>query len=326
MRGDQLARQWQLIQRLAKSRAGVGLDELARDLDCVRRTVYRDLDALMYAGFPVVSEKRDNRVFYRFMDSFRLGDVPFTADELLALAFSEDLSRVLEGTVFHESIRSALAKIRAGLGPELSAYLNRLSDSFRVLPGPHKRYAQSSEAIRLLNESVLSQRTVAIEYRTGRSGEKSTRQFDPYRVWYRSGGLYVIGHDHRSGEIRTFAVDRILAISATSNPFEIDEGFDFDATISSAFGVISETPVAVRIRFDAEWRSHVMEHTWHPSQKIAELEDGSIELFMEVGGSAELRNWILSFGAGAQVLEPAALRRDVIAELRAAATRYAADF
>lgn len=325
MRGDQLARQWQLIQRLAKSRAGVGLDELARDLDCVRRTVYRDLDALMYAGFPVVSEKRDNRVFYRFMDSFRLGDVPFTADELLALAFSEDLSRVLEGTVFHESIRSALAKIRAGLGPELSAYLNRLSDSFRVLPGPHKRYAQSSEAIRLLNESVLSQRTVAIEYRTGRSGEKSTRQFDPYRVWYRSGGLYVIGHDHRSGEIRTFAVDRILAISATSNPFEIDEGFDFDATISSAFGVISETPVAVRIRFDAEWRSHVMEHTWHPSQKIAELEDGSIELFMEVGGSAELRNWILSFGAGAQVLEPAALRRDVIAELRAAATRYAAD-
>lgn len=325
MRGDQLARQWQLIQRLAKSRAGVGLDELARDLDCVRRTVYRDLDALMYAGFPVVSEKRDNRVFYRFMDSFRLGDVPFTADELLALAFSEDLSRVLEGTVFHESIRSALAKIRAGLGPELSAYLNRLSDCFRVLPGPHKRYAQSSEAIRLLNESVLSQRTVAIEYRTGRSGEKSTRQFDPYRVWYRSGGLYVIGHDHRSGEIRTFAVDRILAISATSNPFEIDEGFDFDATISSAFGVISETPVAVRIRFDAEWRSHVMEHTWHPSQKIAELEDGSIELFMEVGGSAELRNWILSFGAGAQVLEPAALRRDVIAELRAAATRYAAD-
>lgn len=325
MRGDQLARQWQLIQRLAKSRAGVGLDELARDLDCVRRTVYRDLDALMYAGFPVVSAKRDNRVFYRFMDSFRLGDVPFTADELLALAFSEDLSRVLEGTVFHESIRSALAKIRAGLGPELSAYLNRLSDSFRVLPGPHKRYAQSSEAIRLLNESVLSQRTVAIEYRTGRSGEKSTRQFDPYRVWYRSGGLYVIGHDHRSGEIRTFAVDRILAISATSNPFEIDEGFDFDATISSAFGVISETPVAVRIRFDAEWRSHVMEHTWHPSQKIAELEDGSIELFMEVGGSAELRNWILSFGAGAQVLEPAALRRDVIAELRAAATHYAAD-
>jgi len=303
----------------------VGLDELAKDLDCVRRTVYRDLDALMYAGFPVVSEKRDNRVFYRFLDSFRLGDVPFTPDELLALAFSEDLLRVLEGTVFHDSIRSALAKIRAGLGPELSSYLSRLTDSFRVLPGPHKRYAQSAETIRLLNESVLSQRTISIEYRTGRSGEKSVRELDPYRVWYRNGGLYVIGHDHRSGEIRTFAVDRILAISATSNPFEIDEGFDFESTISSAFGVISEVPVAVRIRFEPAWRSHVMEHNWHPSQKISELEDGGIELFMEVGGNAELRNWVMSFGSAAEVLEPASLRSDVIAELRAASERYGAD-
>ena len=72
MRGDQLARQWQLIQRLANSRAGLHLDQLAEELGCVRRTVYRDLDALMFAGFPVVSEKRDNRSYYRFVDTFQL--------------------------------------------------------------------------------------------------------------------------------------------------------------------------------------------------------------------------------------------------------------
>ncbi|MFT5442555.1 MAG: putative DNA-binding transcriptional regulator YafY [Myxococcota bacterium] len=323
MRGDQLARQWQLIQRLAKSHAGVGLDDLAEDLDCVRRTVYRDLDALMYAGFPVVSEKRDGRVFYRFMDSFQLGDVPFTPDELLALAFSEDLLKVLEGTVFHDSIRSALAKIRAGLGPELGNYLSQLTDSFRVVPGPHKRYAQFSETIRQLNESVLGNRTVAIEYRTARSGQETERELDPYRVWYRSGGLYVIGHDHRSGEIRTFAVDRILAIRATDRSFEMDPDFDFEAFTQSAFGVISETPVPVRIRFDANWRTHVMEHTWHPSQKVADTKDGGIELSMEVGGSAELRNWVMSFGAGAEVMEPEGLRADVIAENLAVGRRYA---
>jgi hypothetical protein len=32
MRGDQLARQWKLIQRLARSRFGVGLDALADEL------------------------------------------------------------------------------------------------------------------------------------------------------------------------------------------------------------------------------------------------------------------------------------------------------
>lgn len=322
MRGDQLARQWQLIQRLANSRAGVGLDELAEELDCVRRTVYRDLDALMYAGFPVTSEKRDGRVFYRFLESYRPGDVPFTPDELLALAFSEDQLRVLEGTVFHDSITQAMAKIRAGLGPELTAYLGRLHDAFRVLPGPHKRYARSSDTIRLLNESVLSHQTVTITYRTGRSGEQSERDLDPYRVWYRSGGLYVIGHDHRSGEIRTFAVDRILEIEATRRAFETRSDFDFEAFVASAFGVISETPVAVRIRFDKEWKSHVMEHTWHPSQKVAEQGDGGLELTMEVGGTTEIRNWVMSFGAGAEVLEPESLREDVIAEIERVAARY----
>ena len=136
MRGDQLARQWLLIQRLAKSRGGAGLDELAEELGCVRRTVYRDLDALMYAGFPVVSEKRDGKAYYRFLDKFQLGQVPFTPDELLALAFSSDLLKSLEGTVFHDSIQSAIAKIRAGLGPELARYLEQFRERLPRAPRP----------------------------------------------------------------------------------------------------------------------------------------------------------------------------------------------
>ena len=323
MRGDQLARQWQLIQRLAVSRSGVGLDDLARDLECVRRTVYRDLDALMYAGFPVMSERRDGRVYYRFIESFKLDHVPFTPDEILALAFSEDLLQTLEGTVFHDSIRSALAKIRAGLGPELSSYLGKLTESIRVMPGPHKRYAQASDAIRALNDAILSRRTITIEYRTGRSGEERQRDLDPYKVWYRSGGLYVIGYDHRSSEIRTFAINRILSIDETNEPFEIRENFDFDSYTASAFGVIAQPATTVRIRFVAAWRAHVLEHTWHPSQKLSELPDGGVELRMEVGGSEELRNWVLSFGSGAEVLEPEDLRDDVRRELVAAAELYA---
>ena len=213
---------------LARSRYGLGLDELAEALDCTRRTVYRDLDALMYAGFPVLSEKRDGRVSYRFLETFGLGDVPFTPDEVLALAFSEDLLRALEGTVFHDSIHSALAKIRASLGPELSSYLARLAETFRVLPGPHKRYAEYRDTIQALSDASVSQTGVRMRYRTGRTGEERWRALDPYRLWYRSGGLYVIGHDHLSEEIRTFAVDRILAIESSGEAFEVDPDFDFD--------------------------------------------------------------------------------------------------
>jgi predicted DNA-binding transcriptional regulator YafY len=313
VRGAQLARQWQLLQRLARSRGGVGQDELADDLSCVRRTVYRDLDALMYAGFPVVSEKRDGRVYYRFLGTFRLGDVPFTHDEVLALAFGEDLLRPLEGTVFHESVRSALRKIRASLGPELAAYLERLGESFRVLPGPHKRYAEFRDVIQALNQAVLERRTVRMRYRTGRTGKRATRDLDPYRVWYRSGGLYVVGLDHLSREIRTFAVDRIEQLAVRPHRFVPRPDFDFDAYTAGAFGVVAEPAVPVRIRFDRRFAAFVAERTWHPSQRTVPL----------LGDTEELRSWILSFGSGAEVVEPAALRASLERELRGALGHYA---
>ena len=277
MRGDQLARQWQLIQRLARSRVGIDAGELAAELECHRRTVYRDLDALMYAGFPVVSERRDGHVYYRFLDTFRLGNVPFTPDEILALAFSEDLLRTLEGTVFHDSICSALRKIRAGLGPELTKYLAQLADSFRVLPGPHKSYAQYRDTIQTLNDAVLNRRTLHMCYRTGRTGSVATRDLDPYRVWYRSGGLYVVGLDHKSGEVRTFAVDRIRRLEISDDRFEVPESFDFDRYIGSSFGVIADQAVRVRILFEPRWATYVEERNWHESQTFKKNPGGKIE-------------------------------------------------
>jgi predicted DNA-binding transcriptional regulator YafY len=133
----------------------------------------------------------------------------------------------------------------------------------------------------------------------------------------------MIGHDHRSGAIRTFAVDRIQHIEATQDAFEVDPGFDFDAYTSSSFGVVAEPAVPVRIVFTAEWASYVREREWHRSQKTRNLPEGGLELSMEVGGTHELANWILSFGGSAEVLEPEALRAEVMARLKAALARYA---
>ncbi|MDX1649746.1 MAG: WYL domain-containing protein, partial [Myxococcota bacterium] len=50
--------------------------------------------------------------------------------------------------------------------------------------------------------------------------------------------------------------------------------------------------------------------------------DGGLVLSMEVGAGDELRGWVLSFGAGALVLEPPELRDEVQAELAASLARY----
>jgi predicted DNA-binding transcriptional regulator YafY len=175
----------------------------------------------------------------------------------------------------------------------------------------------------VLNDAVLARRTVRIRYRTGSSGAVRRRDLDPYRVWYRSGALYAIGHDHRSGELRTFAIDRIREIEATERSFEVPASFDFDAMLASAFGVITDPDTQrVRVRFEPGWAAWVAERTWHPSQRVEPRPGGALELCMEVAGLAEVKSWVLSFGAGARVLEPEALRREVEQELAKALRAY----
>ncbi len=50
-RGNQLARQWQLLQ-LIDHATGIAVEDAARKLGCTVRTIWRDLDVLQKAGFP----------------------------------------------------------------------------------------------------------------------------------------------------------------------------------------------------------------------------------------------------------------------------------
>jgi len=274
MRGDQLARQWQLIQRLAKSRSGAALDDLAEELGCVRRTVYRDLDALMFAGFPVVSERREGRVYYRFLDTFRLGDVPFTPDEILALAFSEDLLR-----------------------PRATGTAQELRAVSRHDPDPERCRAQSAHA-----PHALPDRKNRVRSNPG------------------SGSLPGVVSKRRAlrGGPRS-QVRRDSHLRGRSNPPTRSWCRLFRGARKFRFRQLHRLFVR---RFEPRWATYVEERNWHESQTFAKGPDGKIEISMDVGSTPDLRSWILSFGSGAEVLEPEELRTEVARELEEARVRY----
>jgi len=276
----------------------------------------------MFAGFPVISGKRDGRVYYKFIDTFRLGDIPFTADEVLALVFSEDLLQSLKGTVFHDSIQSAIHKIRTGLGPELTDFMENLGTAFHVFPEPHKDFSESSEVIQILNRALLTRCSVDMKYRSAHAKNSNDRLFDPYRIWYKNGGLYAIGLDHRSQELRTFAIDRIVDAKQTNIKFNVPSDFDFDSYVESSFGIVAGPTARVKICFEPEVALMIQEKIWHPSQTFYHESDGRLILTMRVSESKELQNWILSFGKEAEVLEPKTLRNAISSIFSIASKRY----
>lgn len=76
MRGDQLARQWRVIRAIEASPGGLTVAEIAEREETGIRTIYRDLESLQAAGFPLYTERVDRVNRWAFIDTFKFKILP----------------------------------------------------------------------------------------------------------------------------------------------------------------------------------------------------------------------------------------------------------
>jgi predicted DNA-binding transcriptional regulator YafY len=126
-------------------------------------------------------------------------------------------------------------------------------------------------------------------------------------------GLYLVASDHRSEDLRVFALERITSVALTNRRFD-PSGFDFEKFSQSAFVMIGGEAQEVEIRFSKQQAPYVRERTWHPSQNIETKPNGSIILRLRVADLGEVKRWLFGFGADALVLNPPDLRREIASE------------
>jgi predicted DNA-binding transcriptional regulator YafY len=325
-RGDQLARQWKIFQTLVTSRYGKSVADLAKNLDCHQRTVYRDLNALEAAGFPIYTETANGKNIWCLLDSARNPmPIPFSLPELMALYFSSNVLKILKGTVFYDSLESFLKKVKSSIPPESGKYLNLVEKSLQTRPGPYKNYGKFKNVIEQISEAVFNRRVVEITYYAMSSKKENKRKVDPYKIWFHDGGFYLIGHCRWRKEIRIFAVERIKKIRLTDDTFELSEEFDVDEFMRGSFGVYQGQPVKVRILFAADIAEYIKERIWHESQKLHDNPGGSVLFEARVACTKEFKAWVMRWGAKAIVLEPEELRNEIQAEAIEMMAGYAGD-
>ena len=109
-------------------------------------------------------------------------------------------------------------------------------------------------------------------------------------------------------EVRTFAIDRVHDISLLEERFTPTDEVP-DEAFPHSLGVHSGPPERVQIAFDPAVAAYVRSREWHPSQTIADADDGGVVLTLDVCIDRALRSWILSFGGAARALSPPALAR-----------------
>ena len=321
-RNAEVIRQWTILKEIEASRRAT-IDDLATRTGVTTRTIRRDLEALQTAGFPLFDETHDGKKYWTMEQKpfRRLDETAFTLAELSALYFSRTLVEGLSGTPFQRDVSSAFEKLAGALTPGMRQFLDRMPLVMQAKPDPGAQAAEPrTKEVAQLVEATLQQRRVTMRYHSFSSNREKTYLFEPYRLLFGQGGLYVIGMVPEYKELRTFAVDRIEHVSPTEERFEPLELPD-DA-FANSLGVNQGTSERIEIEFAPKIARYVRERVWHPSQIIDTREDGSILVTLNVVNDWALKSWVLGFGGLAKALSPATLVSELTAELAAASRNY----
>lgn len=202
-------------------RPGITADDLADRLGVTSRAARRYVAILREADIPVESV-RGPYGGYRLGRGVRLPPLVFTPTEALGLVMA-----VLDGhhaaADADDPVGSALGKLLRSLPETVSGPATTMRE--HASAAPVRRSRPSLEITSDLVAAVAEQRQVRVTYRSG-EGRQWDAVVDPWAVVVRHGLWYLVCRSHPPDAVRTYRVDRVLAVEPLDDPFVAPDDLD----------------------------------------------------------------------------------------------------
>lgn len=279
---------------------------LAEEFQVSPRTIYRDIDVICAAGFPVVSYQGMNGG-YGMMDGYKMDkSLLGTYDVASLITVLRSLSSVFED----ERAQGTIERLQA-IGSELETPSVAVDFETR---------RTDPEVLPHLRTAITERMVVRFDYINAKN-ERTTRELEPVRLHFKFGNWYIFGYCRTRRGFREFRLSRMINLIPTREAFQPHREVPEEA--SSSTSAWQDQVEEVLIRVDPESLAEAMDQFHQVDRQFHT--DGSMTMRIPVYRPAEarwLRAILLSFGSGAEVLEPPALRSLIKEQLQHTLKRY----
>jgi predicted DNA-binding transcriptional regulator YafY len=207
--------------------------ELAERLGVTTRSVRRDIDRLRALGYPVNATQGVG-------GGYQLGSgralPPLLLDDEEAIATAVSLRLAAGGTVAgaSEAAVRTLAKLDQVLPARLRSEVRAVHDAITTLEGG--RVEVDADALLVLARASRDRVRVELTYRAA-DGEPSVRRVEPYQLVATGRRWYLLAFDLDRDDWRTFRLDRISDLRATTFRFQARESPDAAAYVQRSVTV-----------------------------------------------------------------------------------------
>ncbi len=288
-----------LLQRDASCDA----DALAEELQVSRRTVFRDLNMLEMARIPYYFDAE--RGGYRLSDHFFLPPVNLDLSEALSLMLLASRRESLAASPHQAHAARAAMKLECVLPAPVRMHIGSILPHIDVRPTPQARQEGVDALLTRLAGAIAGRRVCRLVYISFHDRRQLRVTVQPLRLVFVQRAWYLRAYSRHFGANRTFKLSRIKSLDVLDRAFDPPAGGGEDEPFGQAWCMIPEgTCYDVHLRFDRQVAGSVAEVTWHPSQRTAWGDDGTLDFYVRVDGLSEIAAWILGYGPHCRVLAP----------------------
>ena len=281
---------------------------ITAEFEVDRKTALRDI-AFMQNRMGLPIEYDDKRRGYFFSGPVAgFPGVPVTEKELFGLCVVHKAIEHYRGTPLQQPLELLFQKVTGQLDDKERFTLQNLDEVLSFRP-----FAPEDADLRLfelVSRAVTERQALKFQYR--KPGEKSAelRRVHPYHLMEFGNRWYLLAHDLKRDDIRTFVLGRMREPALTSERFVRPTNFDPKKHFDHSFGVMAgKGDYEVVIEMDA-WLTDILRgRRWHPKQVWTELPGGGSHLHLRLSSLEEIEQYVLSWGIHATVLGPEALRK-----------------
>lgn len=303
------------------------LRALNSDFEVDVRSVQRDLERLS-GIFPITSETRGRTNCWYWIDEHALTQIPsMSGPTAFALKLAaEHLRPVMPPSVLRQ-LEPYFRHADTVLG---DTSLGRWANKAAIIPqGPMLRPPRILDDVQeAVYTALLENRRVEVGYR-GKARTRARRMvLNPLGLVVRAGIVYLVATSWDYEDVRHFVLHRMVAPELREEGVKVPTGFRLADHIrehrrfSYPLGV---EKIELKVRFAAEAGQHLTESRLAADQRVTEQADGRIPIEATVADTADLRWWLLGFGAAVEVLAPDTLRAEFAVQAHRMGALYDGD-
>ena len=227
-RNGQVTRIYSILNVLEGAPHGLTVGDIENRLkdlghEASRRTIYRDLEALNAAGFPLFphgqsEDTNATRWVLERMTSVN-NHLVLSVKELVALFLAKGVLTPLQGTPFYQDLEKVFNKIEEKLGTNARDYLKELGGEMHFEPTPKWGLGLNPDVIETVRACCSERQVLEVTYSSVNSGKRNTRRLGPHFLYFAKASLYLVAEDLDDSKIKVFSCPRMSDAKMLDEPY-----------------------------------------------------------------------------------------------------------